>query len=285
MITFLPFLLSIGAMFCWGILYIFTTKLSRRINAFIALFLFQSASIFMLLPLSPFINQPISAEGVGSFVILGGIGGLIWLLFLHATKIGSVPIVIPVTNISIPLAALLGVIFLRESFSLMKGISIVFVLLGVILLSFDFKALRALQKKFVFSGVIPAFVAGIGMGIYSLFSTYLTRRYGWYNSSVLIRVGIVALALAVILIRRIPVKMKSVPWRYVIYAGLADTIGFAFYNIAITMGELSYVSVITSSCTVVTVFLSYLFLKEKLNRIQLIGFCFSIAGILLLQLK
>lgn len=281
----LPLLLSIGAMLCWGVLYIFTTKLSRKVNPFVTLFLFQFTSILMLLPLFPFIHQPIDAGGVSSFVFLGGIGGLIWILFLYATKIGSVPVVIPVTNISIPLAALLGVIFLHESFSIFKGISIFLVLLGVILISFDFKALRALQKKFVFRGVMPAFFAGLGMGTYSLFSTFLTRSYGWYNSSILIRVGIVALTLAVILVWRIPIKIKEIPWKYVIYAALVDTVGFAFYNVAITMGELSYVSVITSSCSVVTVFLSYIFLKEKLNRIQLLGFLFSIAGIILLQLR
>ncbi|MBI4973502.1 DMT family transporter [Candidatus Roizmanbacteria bacterium] len=279
----LPLLLSVGAMLCWGVLYIFTTKLSRKVDPFVTLFLFQFTSILMLLPLSPFIHQPIDAKGVSSIVFLGGVGGLIWILFLYATKIGSVPVVIPVTNISIPLAALLGIIFLHESFSIYKGISIILVLLGVILISFDFKALRVLQKKFVFRGVTPAFFAGLGMGTYSLFSTFLTRQYGWYNSSILIRVGIIALALAVIFVRRIPIK--EIPWRYVIFAALVDTVGFAFYNIAITLGELSYVSVITSSCTVVTVFLSYVFLKEKLNRIQLFGFLFSLAGIILLQLK
>lgn len=239
----------------------------------------------MLLPMRPFIHQPIDMRGMATFVFLGGFGGLIWLLFLYATKIGSVPVVIPVTNISIPLIALLGVFFLHESFSIFKGISIVLVLLGVILLSFDFKALRALQKKFVFTGVVPAFFAGLGMGTYSLFSTFLTRQYGWYNSSLLIRVGMVALTLCVILIGRTSIKIKEIPWKYVVGAAFVDTIGFAFYNIAITYGELSYVSVITSSCSVVTVLLSYLFLKEKLSRIQLFGFLFSIAGIILLQLK
>ncbi|MEK7079392.1 MAG: DMT family transporter [Patescibacteria group bacterium] len=285
MITSLPLLLSIGAMLCWGALYIFTTKLSRKVDPFVTLFLFQFTSILMLLPLRLFVHQQIDIRGIGMFVFLGGFGGLIWLLFLYATKIGSVPIVIPVTNISIPIAALLGVVFLHESFSVFKGISIVLVLLGVILLSFDFKALRALQKKFVFTGVAPAFFAGLGMGTYSLFSAFLTRQYGWYNTSVLIRVGMVALTLSVILIRRIPIKIKDIPWKYVIFAALVDTIGYAFYNIAITYGELSYVSVITSSCTVVTVFLSYIFLKEKLNHIQLLGFCFSIAGIILLQVR
>lgn len=285
MITSLPLLLSIGAMLCWGVLYIFTTKLSRKVGPFITLFIFQLMSIFMLLPILPFIHQPIDGNGIGAYILLGGFSSLVWLLFLYATKVGFVPVVIPVTNISIPLVAILGVIYLHESFSIFKGISVLLVLIGVILLSFNFKAVRALQKKFIFKGVMPAFLAGLGMGIYSLFSTFLTRKYGWYNSSLLIRVGIVIFTLGIIWIKHIPIKIKEIPWKYVIGAALADVVGFAVYNIAITLGELSYVSVITSSCSIVTVFLSYVFLKEKLNRVQLLGFCFSIAGIILLQLR
>lgn len=285
MITSLPLLLSIGAMFCWGILYIFTTKLSRKVNPFVTLFLFQLTSIFLLLPLLPFIHQPVDAKGISTFVLLGGFSGLIWLLFLYATKIGFVPIVIPVTNISIPLIVILGVLFLHESFSFFKGISILLVLIGVIFLSFDFKAIRTLSKKIIFKGVMPAFFAGLGTSFYVLFNTPLVREYGWYNSSLLIRVGVVLLMLGIIFIKRIPIKIKKIPWRFVLLAALLDTVGFAIYNIAITQGELSYVSIITSSSSIVTIFLSYVFLKEKLNRIQLFGFCFSIAGIILLQLK
>jgi len=281
----LPLLLSIGAMLCWGVLYIFTSKLSRKIGPLVTLFLFQLVSIFLLLPLLPFIHQPIDTKGVGAFVLLGGFSGLIWLLFLYAMKIGYVPVVVPVTNVSIPLIALFGVLFFNESFSFFKGISIMLVLIGVVLLSFDFKAIKSLQKKVIFTGVLPAFIAGLGMSFYVLINTPLTRVYGWFNSSLLIRIGVVLLAISVIWIKRIPIKISEIPWRYVIGAALADTIGFAIYNIAITQGELSYVSIITSASSVVTVFLSYMFLKEKLNRIQLFGFCFSIAGIILLQLK
>src|SRR3989338_5452334 len=217
MITTLPFLLSIGAMLCWGVLYIFTSKLSRKVGPLVSLFLFQLVSIFLLLPLLPFIHQPIDSKGVGTFVLLGGFSGLIWLLFLHAMKVGYVHVVVPVTNVAIPIIALLGVLFLNESFSFFKGV--------------------------------------------------------------------VILTLSVMWIRRIPIKIKEIPWKYVIGAAITDTVGFAIYNIAITQGELSYVSIITSSSSIVTVLLSYLFLKEKLNRIQLFGFCFSLAGIILLQLK
>ena len=285
MITTLPFLLSIGAMLCWGVLYIFTSKLSRKVGPLVSLFLFQLVSIFLLLPLLPFIHQPIDSKGVGTFVLLGVFSGLIWLLFLHAMKVGYVPVVVPVTNVAIPIIALLGVLFLNESFSFFKGVSILLVLIGVIFLSFDFTTVQSLRKKIVFAGVMPAFIAGLGMSFYVLFNTPLTREYGWYNSSLLIRVGVVILTLSVIWIRRIPIKIKEIPWKYVIGAAITDTVGFAIYNIAITQGELSYVSIITSSSSIVTVLLSYLFLKEKLNRIQLFGFCFSLAGIILLQLK
>ena len=282
--TFYPLLLSVGAMLCWGVLYIFTTKLTRSVGSYMTLILFQSVSILLLLILLPFVHQPINIRGIGSFITVGLWSGLMWLLFLHATNIGNVAIVLPVSNLSIPFIAFLGVFFLHESFSPAKAISVCFVFVGVILLGLDFKAIKNLKKQVLFKGVAPAIAAGFGVSIYVFINTYLVRWYGWYNSSFFIRVGIVAVVAIVMLLKHKKISLKKIPWIIVIGAALVDTVGFILYNIALTGSELSYVSVITNSSMLITVILAAWLLKERLNKIQWFGFVCTMAGIVLLQL-
>lgn len=285
MTLLIPLLFSLGAMFCWGILYFFTTKLTRTSGPFTSLFFLQLLGIPFLLLLVPFIHQPISMLGIISFVAMGIFDTCVWLLFLYATKIGNLSIMVSISRASILVTVALSVLFLHESLTIWKIISILMTLVGLIFLSIDFSHKGRTNKTTVFKGVPLILLEALGAGIYMFLVGPLVRDYGWYNSSLIIRVAITITALVIISFQGKKIEFGKVPWIYAFGAALFDVVGFSLYNIAVARYEVSYVSIIASSSSLVTVGLSYIFLKEKLNKYQIGGFFLTIIGILFLQIN
>ncbi len=281
----IPFLLSLSAMVCWGILYFLNAKLSRSIGPLVTLFLFELLGIPLLLIIAPFFLESVTMRGILTLTSLGIFDTFIWLIFLYATTIGFLPLVTVLGDIYIVITTALGVLLLHESFSIYKGLSVFMVLFGAIFLSVNLRLFLKTRKNMLFNGALPALISAIGVGLYLFLVTPAVRSFGWFNSSLIIRIAITLFTLIIILWRKIPIKWSKIPWKIAFGAAFVDVVGFILYNIAVQKYEVSYITIITSASSLVTVFLSYIFLKEKLTKPQLIGVLLVICGIILLQLR
>jgi uncharacterized membrane protein len=65
--------------------------------------------------------------------------------------------------------------------------------------------------------------------------------------------------------------------------GIIDALAGFSFAVATTMGMLSIVSVVSAIYPIVTVFLSVFFLKEKIQRSQMVGVLLAISGIALIS--
>lgn len=71
-----------------------------------------------------------------TYIVLSGISGaLSWLFYFLALKSGKVSQVAPIDRLSVVIATLLAVIFLKEKVGLMNGIGIGFIAIGAILVA------------------------------------------------------------------------------------------------------------------------------------------------------
>jgi drug/metabolite transporter (DMT)-like permease len=75
----------------------------------------------------------------------------------------------------------------------------------------------------------------------------------------------------------------GVPWRWLVPAALGDVLGFALFNLAVTAGDVSYVTAILSGQSIVTVGLSCLFFGERLRGYQIAGIALVLAGLISAQ--
>ena len=74
-----------------------------------------------------------------------------------------------------------------------------------------------------------------------------------------------------------------VPWKWVVPAALFDVLGFSLLNVALARYEVSYVAAILTAAPVVSTSLAMIFLKEKLQFYQWIGFLLVLGGIVSLN--
>ena len=121
----------------WGVVPILEKIGLSDTNPFVGLFYRSLGVIFGLLVFGFFILNPTEIRSVNIksalLLILGGFlaSFVAQLVFYHGLKIGEVSKVVPISA-SYPLIAfLLAILFLGETFSLLKGLGVVLIICGI----------------------------------------------------------------------------------------------------------------------------------------------------------
>ncbi len=279
-------LFSLVATIGFGLVAVLVTKTSRKIGPVPTLFLFQGLGVplfALLLPIAP----PAPAHvNLIPLIILGIAFSFNYLLFLHATKIGTLAVVGPIGQLYMVFTTLLGVAFLGESFELSKFISMSLIIIGVILLGLNLPKKK--EKIFtLLTGVPHSFVSSIGTGIYLYFLAIFSRSIGWFLTVVTIRVAITITTFFILIYKKYDFSLlkTQTPWKSIGIAAALDIGAFSLYNYTIAHYEVSTVTIITSLQAAVIVLFSWIVFKEKLNKQQLIGLAIALLGLVSLQGK
>lgn len=204
------------------------------------------------------------------FLILSGISTtLLWIFYFKALDTGDVSKVTPIDKTSIVITLILSMIFLHEKITIIKVISIIFILVGT-LLTVNKKTTNEKDNKWILYSILTAIFTS---------TTTIISKIGLNDiDSVLatfIRTVIVFIILMfIVIIKKKYIYLKDISkksLRYVIYSGITNTLSWLFYFASLKDGETSIVFTIEKLSIVVTILLSVIFLKEKLNRKQIIG--------------
>jgi len=266
-------------------------KITRQVHdIFVAQFLFQLVGIPMLLIIAPIVPVG-SIHGLPGLALLVGLGILVtfaFTLYFHALKIGNLAVIAPLQNAKVLITITLAVAYLNETISPLRGLGIAAVVAGVVLLAVRLQSGIDLGKTTLYRGVVPALIASAGLAFYQFFVAISDRWNSWYYTSLVIRVVIpIVIALMFLVqgrLRQLGPVFKTAPWRLITIAALLDVVGFSTFNFAVSRYDVSYVSVITSASPAVSVVLALVFLGEKLERYQKVGFALAVVGVAALNI-
>ena len=271
-----------------GIAWLFVTKATRDMEVFELQFVFQLIGIPPLLLLPFVLRGVVTLHGTSAFnfPLLIGIGVLqtfAFSLYFYALKIGKLAIVVPINQAYILVPISLAVVFLQEVIYPLKIFGILAILVGVIFLGFNLKSSDSTISPY--KGVFPALVSSIGIGLFAFLLSISSRINGWYYTSLGVRIIIPSTILVILFVkkRNIIKIFTHVPWKWVIPAALFDTLAFSLVNFSLARYEVSYVAAIIATTPVVSTSLAILFLKERLQFYQWIGFLLVIAGLVSLN--
>ena len=204
------------------------------------------------------------------FLILSGISTtLLWIFYFKALDTGDVSKVTPIDKTSIVITLILSMIFLHEKITIIKVISIIFILIGT-LLTVNKKTTNEKDNKWILYSILtaiftstPTIISKIGLNdIDSVLATFIRT------------VIVFIILMFIVIIKKKYVYLKDISkksLRYVIYSGITNTLSWLFYFASLKDGETSIVFTIEKLSIIVTILLSVIFLKEKLNRKQIIG--------------
>jgi drug/metabolite transporter (DMT)-like permease len=278
------------AMIGWGTADFFAKKSVDKVGDLVSLFWMQLLGIVPLI-LIFLVKRDFSGITWNLLMwvfVLALIDAVGYWLFYKALEKGKVSIIGPIVASYSAFSVIIAAIFLGEKLSPQTGFFLFLIIAGIILAFTDFAELKKSGfKKEDFAKGVPEALMGVALfSVWFPFWDKLVGGQNWLVLVILLRV-IMSLMLLVglkVSKKAIMVRDKTV-FRWLIVVGVLDAIAY----VALTWGYgvTAYVSIITvlaATFSIPTLILARIFLKEKLQKAQLIGIAIIILGIALLTL-
>ena len=217
------------------------------------------------------------ALGEGGYLvpgIAGGLTGYVGLICLYrALATGRMGVVSPISAMSGIIPVLYALIFLGERFSGLVAIGVIFALLGAFLASGP-----ELSQGFPIKPILLAIGAAVGFG------TALTFMAQGSESSALMtmvsmRAATFFISVTILFRLRGTGGMGRSHIGLLLFIGVADFSANLILGIATTQGLVSLAMVLGSLYPIMTALLAFIFLKERLHRVQYVGIASAVFGV------
>lgn len=218
------------------------------------------------------------------FGALGGLGGAAGIMLLyHGLAIGTMSIVSPITAVvAAAIALLVGTVVLGERPGALGMVGIASALVAVVLVSMSPNDGAVVKPLWM---VVISIGAGIGFGMFFVMLQQAGKpeHVGLWA---LVAARPMSILVPGVLARRHrqPLFPSRAAFPLVMLAGVLDQLANVLYVLAIGGGLLSTVAVLASLYPVSTVALARIIDRERLQRVQVMGLGFALAGLVMIAL-
>lgn len=213
------------------------------------------------------------------FLILSGLStGASWLFYFKALVNGDVNKVAPIDKSSTILTILLAFLLLGEPITLGKGAGIIVMGLGTwLMLERRGGENRGKGKKWLLYAILSAVFASLTAILGKVGITHIDSNLGTAIRTVVVLV----MAWAMVFVTRKQGEIRHIDrksWLFICLSGVTTGLSWLCYYRALQDGQASVVVPIDKLSIVVTVALSWLFLKERLTKKSFLGLVLIVAG-------
>jgi len=272
--------LSIAACLGWGIADFIGGLKSRELPTLAILIVSISIGTFGLGLFLILTGPPVSKDLLMLWAIPAGLIGLIAMFLLYRSlAVGSMSILAPISATGVILPVIWG-IFHGDNLSGLKMLGIAAAILGTIMAAME-KKKENNRKKWT-KGIELALAAAFFIGLYFITMDHASQNNPMW-ASMIMRTSTLIFLIPTIAITRTPIKIAPVHLPMLCFMGIADTMAALAFAVATSSGMLSIVAVISSLYPAVTVLLSAIIIKERLQRIQSTGVVLALIGVVLIS--
>ncbi|MBN2111493.1 DMT family transporter [Candidatus Woesearchaeota archaeon] len=271
----------------WGTHKLFAKKLISRLGAYSGL-IYTNSVIVSLIVIYCLVTGTFAVPSGNIFLLtlLLAVLGAFGVFFLYKSmEIGKLSIVIPVSGIYAVFVVILAFIFFGERLTSMQLAAVILAILGTLLISFKYSELKKIKLKKASKGVPYAFAATVCWGIVYFLIRIIVDELGPFVTSLYFEtLVLVLLVLPAVLGFAKLAKPKKKDAKLILASGTLAGIGAVSYNAGVSMELVSIIGPLSGASLMVTVILSYLFLKERIDLNQKIAVLMIFAAILMLAL-
>ncbi|HYL69510.1 MAG TPA: DMT family transporter [Candidatus Limnocylindria bacterium] len=289
-------ILGLAGAVCWGVADFLARFSSRRVGAYRTLLFMQA---FGFVGISAYLQwthgfTKISAHGWQPWAfgaIAGFVNMIASLALYYSFQIGVMSVVAPVSS-SYPALTVMLALLSGERVQMLRGVGLAVTLVGVVLASTSFTTDKVdapadggHPHARLAKGVVWAIAAAVGFGfLFWFLGFHVVPVLGSVISVWMIRLTSFTVLILAAAPSRQTIKLpRGSVWWLLLGVGLLDTAAFVFNNAGLRAGQVSVVSVLASLYGAVTVVLSWIFLRERLERSQWLGIALIFAGIVLVS--
>lgn len=259
---------GLAAAILWGTADFLARLSAERIGSRRTLFYMQLFGAFCmgLVMLAPAAAPSWPASQVlGLAALLGLVNMTGGALLYRALEVGTVSLVSPISSTFAAIAALLAITVAHERPTGLQLLGLALCALGVVAASIPPRdPKQPLSRRGLGLAALAALVWGVGF--FSL--RYVVADLGPFFPVFIARWTSVAALGLIALVRRNPLPRPRGAFWLVFGVAACDSAAFAAYNLGISRQLTSVVTIISSLFSAVTVLLAFVFLRERLGKLQ-----------------
>ena len=264
-------LLALVTAFSWAFANVFTQKATRTATPSAAImFWVLVTTTAAVVPVALAVDRlegPWTPAGLAWPVAGGILADLGFVLLLRALTTGSLAVVAPIIALEGGLATVMSVA-LGERPSAVRYVLLAVAVAGAVLVALEpgrrtaAGALPAAGAALVYAGVLVA----LGQSDLPDFTTVAVTR----------GVSVLAILPAFLLVRQLPTRANVWP---IVWCGLLDAVGFAFFAAAATLGPLSVASVTATQWGTAAALIGIVGMRERLHLNQYVGIAVTLVAV------
>lgn len=286
-------LAGLGGMLGWGFADFFAKKTVDKVGDIVSLVwahifgtsFFVLIALFNLAVTGDFISVPSEFRTWLGLMFFGCLQMLVYLLVYKAFSKGQLAVLNPVFASYSGLVALMSIAFLGEKLTPLSAIALPVLFVGILLLNTDIESLRSRRLK-VIPGLKEIVAASILAAIWTIgWDRFVASNdFLSYALFMYLFMSLAALAVAKFIRTKLSVVKGSL-WKLLALIGLGETI--AYFSITLGFSKTtntSIVALISGAFSLPAVILAYVFLKERVTRLQAFAIMAIIGGIVLISL-
>lgn len=225
---------------------------------------------------TPYLDLLILFAGVISFI------GII--SFIKGLEVGNVSIVASIANGWSVITVTLSIVFLDEHLNPLSVFEVLLIILGVLLVSFRHKSNKRLKLSKNSGEVKYALITMVGWGLYYFLDAIIVMKVGWFDAAFLL--NLITLVLIFSYGYAKSTKLTSLgkgSYLLLFIGGLANLIASISYNLGVTFNFAVIVAPIASAGVMLPILFGIFYLKEKPEKIQILGMALIVLSIIALS--
>jgi len=279
---------GLAAAFCWGTADYMSRGQSERVGYYRTIIYSQLVTLITVIVLVPLIGPDLSLPLYPVLALIGaGVINFAAFVFLYrAFHRGIVSVVAPVVYTYPAVTGVLAVVMLGAALSLVQGVAIAGIIAGVVLLSTRFSELYAYLRgtgaPSLTRGIGPAVGASLCFGMAYIGIGYAAPFVSYVLPVMFLRI----IAISAGLLLAPVLKQEARPTRGVftktmVAMGVLEAFGFLAFTFGISAAgsALPIVTALSGMGGAVAASYGLAFLKERLERNQMLGVLLSLAGV------
>lgn len=281
---------GLGSMLAWGSADFFAKKTIDQIGDVTTLFWQQLLGVvpllvaFLVSPHVPHLNH----YDPFFLLIFGITTALTYLPLYSGFGKGQISLLSPIFASYSVVVVILSVLILGQTLNGLQILAIIVTFIGILLISTDTKELSLSFKKHAFrvAGVPEVLTAMIGYSFWLLYLDKFLVGKQWLFYLLVIRSISCVTLLIYSLFKRVKLSFKDQTlWKYLLAIGVFDVGAFSFVSYGFSHSHYpSIIAVLSATFSLPTIVLAYIFLKERINRSQILAGVSIISGVILITI-
>jgi uncharacterized membrane protein len=267
---------GLGAALAWTVTTITAARASKLIDSWSMVATVMVVGLIVSIPTAVISGVPAGLNRHSTtWLVVAGFGNVTGLLFAYSSyRIGKVGLVAPIISTEGAVAALIAIVA-GEHLAPGEGIPLLAIAAGVALAA-AVPGKPEGRRVEIEAGLLAGCAAvAFGFGLYATARVGQNLGIAWAVLPPRV-VGVALIAIPLALSRRWHMTRAAFP--YVVACGIFEVVGFAFYAVGARHG-LAISAVLASQFAALSTVFGYLFLRERLARIQVAGVVTIVVGV------